>query len=102
MYANNVDPGSDIYANNIDPDERAHYELMSGLIKIHTVCYFDFCLRHLYGTMVLTRFKDGRVHLRNSGMKVGVVGWCEIYLRSPVRLTDIGLQFGKAFYPCSR
>ena len=34
----------------------------------------------------------------------GVVGWCEgvLYLMSPGRPTDIGLQLGKACYPCSR
>ena len=34
----------------------------------------------------------------------GVVGWCEgvVYLMSPGRSTDIGLQLGKACYPCSR
>ena len=34
----------------------------------------------------------------------GVVGWCEgvVYLTSPGRATDIGLQLGKACYPCSR
>ena len=34
----------------------------------------------------------------------GVVGWCEcvVYLTSPGRPTDTGLQFGKACYPCSR
>ena len=33
----------------------------------------------------------------------GVVGWCEgaMYLTSPGRPTDIGLQLGKACYPCS-
>ena len=36
-------------------------------------------------------------------MVVGVVGWCEgaVYLRSLGRPTDIGLQLGKACYPCS-
>ena len=36
--------------------------------------------------------------------KYGVVGWCEgvVCLTSPGRLTDIGLQLGKACYPCSR
>ena len=35
--------------------------------------------------------------------KVGVVGWCEgaVYLTSLGRPTDIGLQLGKACYPCS-
>ena len=34
---------------------------------------------------------------------LGVVGWCEgaVYLTSPGRPTDIGLQLGKACYPCS-
>ena len=38
-----------------------------------------------------------------SGCFHGVVGWCEgaVYLTSPGRLTDIGLQLGKACYPCS-
>ena len=33
----------------------------------------------------------------------GVVGWCEgaVYFTSPGRPTDIGLQLGKACYPCS-
>ena len=33
-----------------------------------------------------------------------VVGWCEgvVYLMSPGRPNDIGLQLGKACYPCSR
>ena len=33
----------------------------------------------------------------------GVVGWCEgaVYLTSPGCPTDIGLQLGKACYPCS-
>ena len=33
-----------------------------------------------------------------------VVGWCEgvMYLTSPGGPTDIGLQLGKACYPCSR
>ena len=43
--------------------------------------------------------KDGRTFLR----EVGVVGWCEgaVYLTSLGRPTDIGLQLGKACYPCS-
>ena len=36
-------------------------------------------------------------------LEVGVVGWCEgaVYLTSLGRPTDIGLQLGKACYPCS-
>ena len=34
---------------------------------------------------------------------MGVVGWCEgaVYLTSLGHPTDIGLQLGKACYPCS-
>ena len=34
-------------------------------------------------------------------LKTGVVGWCEgvMYLMSPGRPADIGLQVGKACYP---
>ena len=37
------------------------------------------------------------------GDDTGVVGWCEgaVYLTSLGRPTDIGLQLGKACYPCS-
>ena len=42
--------------------------------------------------------------MSGSNLPWGVVGWCEgvVYLTSPGRPTDIGLQFGKACYPCSR
>ena len=46
--------------------------IMSRLIRIYTVCHscFDFWVRgSLFGTMVLTRFKDGRADFRNLGMK---------------------------------
>ena len=39
----------------------------------------------------------------SSYVSLGVVGWCEgvMYLMSPGRPADIGLQLGKACYPCS-
>ena len=38
------------------------------------------------------------------GSHVGVVGWCKgvVYLTSLGRPIDIGLQLGKACYPCNR
>ena len=54
---------------------------------------------------------DGRMNRQMNGdvhnisiAKVGVVGWCKgvMYLVSPGCPTDIGLQLGKACYPCSR
>ena len=42
-----------------------------------------------------------RMFLRISG---GVIGWCKgvVYLTSLGRPIDIGLQLGKACYPCNR
>ena len=41
------------------------------------------------------------VYVHNLHTRPGVVGWCEgaVYLTSPGRPTDIGLQLGKACYP---
>ena len=38
------------------------------------------------------------------GFNQRLVGWCEgvVYLVSPGHPIDIGLQLGKACYPCSR
>ena len=73
---------TNLYANSVDPDETALYD---RLVWIYTVCHsvFDFRLKPIFGS--------------------GVVGWCEgaVYLTSPGRPTDIGLQLGKACYPCS-
>ena len=46
----------------------------------------------------------GISHGSVSTILLGVVRWCEgvVYLKSPGRPTDIGLQLGKACYPCSR
>ena len=42
-------------------------------------------------------------HMLVYSLEGGVVGWCKgaVYLSSPGRPTDIGLQLGKACYPCS-
>ena len=43
------------------------------------------------------------IKILKSSCQKGVVGWCEgaVYLTSLGRPTDIGLQLGKACYPCS-
>ena len=51
-------------ANSVDPSETAHHEPSHQDLHCLPFC-FDFGLRHLFGTMVLARFKDGRVHDRN-------------------------------------
>ena len=61
----------------------------------------------VYGASILQKSKSGccNFHILVSVMLqgVGVVGWCEgvVHLISPGRPTDIGLQLGKAYYPCS-
>ena len=44
---------------------------MSHLIRIYTVCHsvFDFRLKPLFASVDMAKFRDGRVHLKNSGMK---------------------------------
>ena len=43
------------------------------------------------------------IYINDIAESLGVVGWCEgaVYLTSLGRPTDIGLQLGKACYPCS-
>ena len=64
---------TDIHANTVDPDETAH---MSRLIWIYTVCHSvcAFWQRPLFATVGVPKFKDGRAHFRNSGMKGLTVG----------------------------
>ena len=57
------------FENSADPDEMAHNEPSHQDLHCSAVC-LDFRLRPLFGTMVLTRFKDGRVHFRDTGLKV--------------------------------
>ena len=57
-----------------------------------------------FGTdKVARKFFNIKRNLENSSRPKGVVGWCEgaVYLTSLGRPTDIGLQLGKACYPCS-
>ena len=65
---NHVDRCRQLDANSVDPDETAHYE-PSHQDPHCLQFYLDVWLRPLFGTMeLLTRFKDGRVLFRNSGM----------------------------------
>ena len=45
--------------------------MTSRLIRIYTVFYsaFDFRLKPHFASVDVSKFKDGRVHLRNFGMK---------------------------------
>ena len=65
-------------------------------------------LRHIiikqHLSTVQYRILYGAIHYNNFYTSIeGVVGWCEgaVYLTSPGCPADIGLQLGKACYPCS-
>ena len=88
-------------------DRKRHKQLPLWLcwrrkdIRVSVVPYFVFlthCMHvltnHSKVVPLLQFFLTGNV----------VVGWCEgvVYLTLPGRPTDIGLQLGKACYPCSR
>ena len=59
---------NNFFANSVDPDETAHDEPSHLDLYCLPFC-FGLWSRPLFGTMVLTRFGDRRVHFRNSGMK---------------------------------
>ena len=60
LILSSLQTNTDTLANSEDPDEMAH------IIKIYTVCHsvIDF-----FATMVVSKFRDGRVHVRNSGVE---------------------------------
>ena len=70
---------------------------------------YAICLylhKYMYKASLNARFEKGHnSHKMNQFFQklIGVVGWCEgaVYLTSLGRPTDIGLQLGKACYPCS-
>ena len=62
----------------------------------------------IFSTVILSLslIQEGQLSVSGERMCTilrGVVGWCEgaVYLTSLGRPTDIGLQLGKACYPCS-
>ena len=65
---NHADPYRYLYPYSVDPDETACNEL-SHQDPHYLQFYFNFWMGPLSGTMVLTRFIDGRVYFRNAGMK---------------------------------
>ena len=56
------------FVNSVDPDEMVHDEPSHQTLRCLPFCY-DFLTETLFGTMFLARFKDGRIHIKNSGMK---------------------------------
>ena len=56
---------TDICANSVEPI------LVTRLIRIYTVCHsvFDLRLKPLFASVNMSKFKDGKFHLRDSGMK---------------------------------
>ena len=58
-------PARQYSANSAGPNWAACDE---HLIRSYTVCYtvIEFCLKLLFATMNVSKFRDGRVHFRNS------------------------------------
>ena len=57
---------------SVDPDDVTACN--EPFIRIYTICHsdFDFRLKHQIALVDKSKFKDGRFHFRNSGMK----GFC--------------------------
>ena len=58
---------TDTFANISDPDEMAH-------TRIYTVCHsvVSFWLKTLFAIMNVSKLEDGRVHFRNSSVRVKI------------------------------
>ena len=56
------------FANSVDPDEMAHYEPSHQDLHCLPFC-FILWLISLVATMNVSKFKNGRVHFRNLGVK---------------------------------
>ena len=67
---------TDTCANSVDPDKTAHNEPSHQDLHCLPFCLF-FCLlfcvlitlKPLFEAVDMSKFKDGRVHIRNSGVK---------------------------------
>ena len=60
-------------ANNLDPDETAYNEPSSQILHRLPFCLYiyinNFRLKTLFASIDIIKFKDWRVHFRNSGME---------------------------------
>ena len=92
-------------SNDVDPDQMP-YLVLSDL-GIHSLL-MPVCpnTEGYYGSLYTCRCLHGEgLDIEEPiSEKRGAVRWCEgvVYLTSPGHPTDIGLQLGKACYPCSR
>ena len=103
-------------ANSIDPDQTGPSGSVSFCQQLWN--FRTFTVPYIYPTrdegehifapgpitnLVLSLRVDKAWQFRMYMIFAGVVGWCEgaVYLTSLGRPTDIGLQLGKACYPCS-
>ena len=53
-----AEPKKDTYPNSVDPDEPSHLDL-----------YYFLFLNHLFATLEMSKFSDGRVHFINLRVK---------------------------------
>ena len=77
-------------------------------ILLHLIWVYTFCsglsVPILRGMTVIFIGQHSHWGTSNKHPYGGMVGWCEgvLYLTAPGRPINIGLQLGKACYPCSR
>ena len=60
---------TDTCANSVDPDETARNGPSHQDLHYLPFGFFDYTLKPLFEAVDMSKFKDGRVHYRNSGMK---------------------------------
>ena len=96
---------------NVKGGDHVYLQQVVGRGHFHTgdnLCYFLFAILCMNPLLE----KDLRLGAKSClfakehffKREAGLVEWCEgvVYLTSPGCSTDIGLQLGKASYPCSR
>ena len=93
-------------AKSVDPDETPR----SAASQLGLYCLLRPVCLNTYGKYGILKISPPKTESFQIKILIffifllkGVVGWCEgaVYLTSLGRPTDIGLQLGKACYPCS-
>ena len=64
-FMHSIQTNTGTFANSVDPDETARDE--PSHLDLHYLPYvIDFLLKCLFATTDVSKFRDGRVHIRNS------------------------------------
>ena len=74
LILSSLENNTDTVANSADPDETARNEPSHQDLHCLPLCYW--CLTEPpFATMDVSKFKDGKVHVRNLGLKGLSVIW---------------------------